>query len=185
MSRCQADSRKVSMRISPMAAAWLAMLATTLLSVPVWAQVPYIEGTWKLNVKASHFPGPPPQTHVRSYRLGPDGVLVGQAVVVEANGAPRFLIFAGKLNGQADREFDTQSAAQYLADGTIPPRTYTESPTPDDHRIKWVDRIGDRVLFSGERWVSPDGKTMSFTVLPPDNNDPAAQQLYVFDRTGP
>jgi hypothetical protein len=111
--------------------------------------------------------------------------LGSQAVVVEANGAPRFLIFAGKPDGWRDREFDTQAAAQYLADGTTPPRTYTESPTQDDHRIKWVDRIGDRILFSGERWVSRDGKTMSFTVGPTDNNDPAAQQLYVFDRTGP
>jgi hypothetical protein len=174
------------MRNTSTAIAGLAVVACVLSSAPVWAQVPYIEGTWKLNVKASQLRGaPPPQTHVRSYRLGPDGVLVGQAIVVEANGAPRFLIFAGKPNGQGDREFDTQSAAQYLANGTIPPRTYAESPTQDNHRIKWVDRIGDRVLFLGERWVSLDGKTMSFTVHPPENNDPTAQQLYVFDRTGP
>lgn len=160
------------------------MLATALSWAPAGAQVPYIEGRWKLNVPASQLLGdPPPQTHVRSYRLRADGVLVGQAVVVEANGEPRFLIFSGKIDGGGDREFDTQSAADYLANGTTPPRTYTESPTPDDHRIKWVDRMGDRVLFLGERWVSPDGKTMSISVHGPDND--ARQQLYVFDRTGP
>jgi hypothetical protein len=155
-----------------------ATLAVASLSAPVLAQVPYIQGTWTLNVAASHFPGPPPKSHVRSYRMGPDGVLVGQAVVVNANGNPNFLIFAAKPDGKDHPEFDTQSAARYLAAGSPPPRTYAEIPTPDDHRVKWVDKDGGRVVASGEKWVSPDGKTMSFTV---DGTD----QLFVFDRTGP
>jgi hypothetical protein len=155
-----------------------AALAIAALAGPAAAQAPYIEGTWRLNPAASHLPGPPPQSHVRSYRMGPDGVLVGLAVVVAANGTPGFLIFAAKPDGQDHPEFDTGAAARYLADGTPPPRTYAETPTADDHRVKWVDKAGGQVVAAGEKWVSADGKTMSFTV---DGTD----QLYVFDRTGP
>lgn len=156
------------------------------IATATYAQVPFIEGTWQLNVAASKFPGPPPQTHVRSYRMRQDGALVGTAVIVESNGNPRFLIFAGKPDGTGHPEFETQTAAQYLIDGTPPPRTYAEMPTDDDHKVKWIDKIGDRVLFSGERWVSKDGKTMAFTVDGLDRDGrPAPQQLFVFDRTGP
>lgn len=156
----------------------VAALAIASLSAPAPAQVPYIEGTWRLNVAASHLAGPPPQSHVRSYRMGPDGVLVGLAVVVTPNGAPNVLMFAAKPDGRDHPEFDTQTAARYLADGSAPPRTYAESPTQDDHRVRWVDKAGGRILASGEKWVSPDGKTMSFTV-------DGTEELDVFDRTGP
>jgi len=155
-----------------------ATFTIVLASAPAQAQVPYIVGSWTLNVAASHLPGPPPRSEVRSYRLRPDGVLVGLAVTVAPNGNPNFLIFAAKPDGQDHPEFDTGTAAQYLAAGTPPPRTYAEIPTPDDHRVKWVDKAGGRVLSSGEKWVSADGKTLSFTV---DGTD----QLNVFDRTGP
>jgi hypothetical protein len=155
-----------------------ASAAIASLSAPALAQVPFIVGTWTLDVAASHLPGPPPQKEVRSYRVGPDGVFVGQAVRIEPNGAPYFLMFAGKLGSQDYPEFDTRAAAQYLANGSVPPTTYAERPTPDDHRVRWVDKAGGRILASGEKWVSPDGKTMSFTVDGTEN-------LYVFDRTGP
>ena len=41
-----------------------------------------------------------------------------------------------------------------------------------------MDKADGRVIGSGEKWVSADGKTMSFNV---DGTD----QLFVFDRTGP
>ena len=155
-----------------------AILATALAAKPALAQLPYIQGTWTLNAAASHLPGPPPQREVRSYRVGPDGVYVGQAVSIDPDGRPSFLIFAGKLGSRDYPEFDTQTTAQYLASGSPPPRTYEESPTQDDHRVKWVDKAGGRILASGEKWVSPDGKTMSLTV-------DGTSELYVFDRTGP
>jgi hypothetical protein len=156
----------------------VAALAIAMLSTPVLAQVPYIVGTWTLNAAASRLPGPPPQSEVRRYRLRPDGTFVGYAVTIAPNGTPNFLMFAGKRDGQDYPEFDAQSAAQYLASGSAPTTSYAESPTPDDHRVKWLDKAGGRVIASGEKWVSPDGKTMSFTV-------DGTNQLFVFDRTGP
>src|SRR4051794_30061978 len=101
------------------------------------AQVPAVLGTWKLNVEASKFPGPPPRTHVRSYRLADNGFLIGVAVIVDAEGRPNFLQFAAKVDGKDYREFSTDSAGKYLSDGTPPPR------------VKWVDKAGGKLLFSG------------------------------------
>jgi hypothetical protein len=148
------------------------------------AQVPAIIGTWQLNVAASKFPGPPPQTHERSYRLNENGMLIGVAVIVDAQGRPSFLQFAAKVDGKDYPEFSTDSAAAYLSDGTRPPRTYAEIPTGDPLKVKWVDKAGGRLLFSGEKWVSADGKKLSFTLDTKDEQGKAVQYLYVFDRTG-
>ena len=149
------------------------------------AQVPAVLGTWKLNVPASKLPpGPPPQTQVRSYRMTDGGILVGIAVTIDAQGRPNFLQFAAKLDGKDYPEFSTDSAAKYLSDGTAPPRTYAEIPTADPLKVKWVDKAGGKLLFSGEKWVSADGKKMSFTLDTRDQQGKDVQYLYVFDRTG-
>src|SRR5262245_4715417 len=71
------------------------------------AQVPSIVGTWKFNPAASKFPGPAPQTHVRSYRVTEEGVLIGTAVIVDDQGRPNFLQFAQKIDGKDHPEFST------------------------------------------------------------------------------
>ena len=162
----------------------VAVLLAVLGSGVSHAQVPAIIGTWKLNVEASKFPGPPPQTHVRSYRMAEDGKLIGVAVIVDAQGRPNFLQFAAKIDGNDYPEFSTDSAAKYLRDGTTPPRTYAEIPTSDPLKVKWVDKQGGKLLFSGEKWVSADGKKLSFTVDTKDDKGKDVQLLYVFDRTG-
>lgn len=162
----------------------VAAVLITLGSGAVQAQVPAIIGTWKLNVEASKFPGPPPQTHVRSYRLAEDGKLIGVAVIVDAQGRPNFLQFVAKVDGKDYPEFSTDSAAKYLGDGSTPPRTYSEIPTSDPLKVKWVDKQGGKLLFSGEKWVSADGKKMSFTLDTKDQQGKDVQYLYVFDRTG-
>src|SRR5262245_7124739 len=95
---------KVIMKI---AASLVASLIIACSSGVSHAQVPAVLGTWKLNIAASKFPGPPPQTHVRSYRLDKDGVLVGVAVIVDAQGRPNFLQFAAKVDGKDHPEFST------------------------------------------------------------------------------
>jgi hypothetical protein len=148
------------------------------------AQVPFVIGTWKLNAQASKFPEPAPQSEVRSYRLADHGVLVGLAVFVDAQGRPGFLQFAAKPDGKDYPEFDTGSAARYLSDGTVPPRTYAEIPTSDPRKVHWVDKAGGKILVSGEKWVSKDGRQLAFTVDTRDDQGKKVQYLYVFDRTG-
>jgi hypothetical protein len=149
------------------------------------AQLPGVIGTWKLNVGASRFPEPPPQLHVRSYRLADNGVLIGLAVIVDSQGRPYFLQFAAKPDGKDYPEFSAESAANYLSNGTAPPRTYAETTTSDPHKVKWVDKAKGKILSSGEKWVSADGKRLSFTADTKDIHGKAVQYLYVFDRTGP
>jgi hypothetical protein len=66
----------------------------------------------------------------------------------------------------------------------VPPRTYAEIPTGDPLKVKWVDKVGGKLLFSGEKWVSIDGKKLSFTVDTKNEQGKDVQYLYVFDRTG-
>lgn len=148
------------------------------------AQVPAILGTWNFNAAASHFNGPAPQSHVRSYRLTEDGVLIGLAVIVDSQGRPNFLQFAAKPDGKDYPEFDSQSASQFLSHGTMPVRTYAEIPTSDPRRVKWIDKLDGTAIASGEKWVSEDGKRLSFTQDAHNDRGEKIQYVFVFDRTG-
>ena len=145
------------------------------------AQVPHILGTWTLNVAASRLPGPPPRTHVRKYSLGPDGTLVGLAVIVDANGNPDFLTFAARSDGKDYPEFNSQFLARWVVQGTKTSREYTETPV-DERTVDWADKFDGRVVASGQKWISPDGRTLSFTADSKDAQGQAVTFLYVFDR---
>jgi hypothetical protein len=122
---------------------------------------------------------------VRSYRLADNGVLIGLAVIVDSQGRPYFLQFAAKPDGKDYPEFSADSAANYLSNGKAPSRTYAETPTSDPLKVKWADKREGKIIGSGEKWVSADGKRLSFTVDTKNEQGNAAQYLYVFDRTGP
>jgi hypothetical protein len=162
------------------ATAWLALF-TLLGAAAAHAQAPHILGNWKLNVEASRLPGPAPQTHIRRYSIGPDGMLIGLAIVVDAEGTPTFLQFAAKPDGKDYPEFDANSAARYLSDGTPPLATYAETPL-DSHTVEWTDKYAGRVTFSGRKWVSVDGKTMSITAVTKNDRNEEIEFLFVFDR---
>jgi hypothetical protein len=152
------------------------------LSTPVHAQVPHVIGNWRLNAAASRLPGPAPQTHVRRYSLAPDGTtLIGLAVTVDAQGNPSFLQFAAKPDGKDYPELDSRTAAQYLMDGSPPPATYAETPI-DARTVEWVDKYQGRVTASGRKWVSEDGRTLTFTAVVSDERNEQREFLFVFDR---
>jgi len=163
------------------------LLASVLLlctASAVRAQVPDIVGTWKFNAAASKLPaGAPPQSDVRRYSLMPDGTLVGLAVIVDAHGVPTFLQFAARPDGKDYPEFDSGTAAQYLKDGSPPPRTYSEKPV-DARTVEWVDKRNGTIVGRGRKWVSADGKTLSFTSEGSGADGRRVEYLFVFDRTG-
>jgi hypothetical protein len=146
-----------------------------------YAQVPQIVGNWRLDVAASRFPGPAPQTHVRRYSITPDGTVIGLAVIVDAEGTPSFLQFAAKPDGKDYPEFDANSAAKYLMDGTPPPATYAETPV-DSHTVEWTDKYEGRVALSGRKWISPDGQTMTIMAVVKNERNEDVELLFVFDR---
>jgi hypothetical protein len=145
------------------------------------AQLPYILGTWKLNAAASHLPGPPPQVHVRRYSLAPDGTLIGLAVTVDAKGNPDFLQFAAKSDGKDYSEFNSRFLAAWQIGGTKTPREYAEEPI-DSHSVRWMDKYDGKVVASGKKWVSEDGKTLSFTSNGKNAKGEDVVYLFVFDR---
>jgi len=145
------------------------------------AQVPHIIGNWKLNAAASRLPGPTPQTDIRRYSVGPDGTLIGLAVIVDADGTPSFLQFAAKPDGKDYPEFDASSAAKYLMDGSPPPATYAETPV-DSHTVEWTDKYDGRVTLSGRKWVSADGQTLTITASAKNERNEDIEFLFVFDR---
>jgi hypothetical protein len=145
------------------------------------AQLPYIVGTWKLNTAASQLPGPPPQTHVRRYSLAEDGTLIGLAVVVNADGTPDFLQFAAKSDGNDYAEFNSRFLAQLQIDGTKTPREYSETPI-DAHTVAWADKYDGKVVASGKKWVSEDGRTLTFSSTSTNSRGEKVEYLYVFDR---
>jgi hypothetical protein len=156
-------------------------LALCWVALGAHAQVPQVVGNWRLNVAASRVPGPAPQTHVRRYSVGPDGTVIGLAVIVDADGTPSFLQFAAKPDGKDYPEFDAGSAAKYLMDGSPPLATYAETPV-DSHTVEWTDKYDGRVTFSGQRSVSPDGQTMTITAVVKNERNEDLELLFVFDR---
>ena len=156
-------------------------LALGWMALGAHAQVPHIIGNWKLNAAASRLPGPAPQTDIRRYSVGPDGTLIGLAVIVAADGTPSFLQFAAKPDGKDYPEFDASSAAKYLMDGSPPPATYAETPV-DSHTVEWTDKYDGRVTLSGRKWVSPDGQTLTITAVVKNERNEDVEFLFVFDR---
>ena len=152
-----------------------------LASLDVEAQVPYIVGTWRLNVEASRLPGPPPQMHVRRYSMLDDGTLVGLAVFIDPRGNPGFLQFAAKPDGKDYAEYESQLLAGLQAGGATSKRTYSETPI-DSHTVEWADKLDGRVIASGRKWVSADGRTLSFTQTAKNGKGGESEFLFVFDR---
>jgi hypothetical protein len=152
-----------------------------LASLDANAQAPYIVGTWQLNVAASRMPGPPPQVHVRRYSLLDDGMLVGIAVFVDARGNPGFLQFAARADGKDYAEYDSPLLAAFQARGVTSRRTYSETPV-DSHTVEWADKLDGRVIASGKKWVSADGRTLFFTQRAKNDKGEETEFLYVFDR---
>lgn len=173
------------MRFAQKFVASIAGLAFAAWATVAQAQVPHIIGTWELNADASQMSGPGVQSDIRSYRLTDDGVLIGLAIIVGANGEPFFLQFAAKPDGGDYPEFDAGTAAQYLIDGTAPARTYAEIPTDDPRRVRWIDKANGEIIAQGEKWVSEDGQTLTVAVDEEDENGQAVRTLFVYDRTGP
>ncbi len=164
------------------------MRATTIIgstlvacSAAAHAQVPYILGTWKLNVAASKMARPAPQTHVRRYSLAPDGTLIGLAVIVDAHGNPDFLQFAAKSDGKDYSEFNSRFLAALQIDGGKSPRQYSETPI-DAHTVAWEDKYEGKVIASGKKWVSKDGRTLTFTSEGRNARGERVEYRYVFDK---
>jgi hypothetical protein len=116
-----------------------------------FAQGDPLIGTWKLNLTKSKFdPGPPPQSSTMHYEPAGQGFR-DTVTGVDAQGKP------------------TTSAFMMIYDGKFYPTTgvigYDASAFTrvDDHTVTYIRTLAGKVVATGTRALSRDGKTLTFT----------------------
>ncbi len=123
------------------------------------AQLPHILGSWKLNGAASIYPGPVPQSQVRTYSSQEDDFLLGVVVTVDAQGNADFLQVAARPDGRDYPEYDSFLLAQLQMSEKRTMATYSEQPV-DDHAVAWMDKMNGVAYITGTRRVSEDGRSL-------------------------
>lgn len=138
---------------------FLFALAVWVQSSPAVAQVPHIIGSWKLNGEASSYPGPLPQSQVRTYAPLDDGFLLGVVVTIDAQGTAGFLQFAARPDGLEYPEYDNFLLAELQMSEKQSLATYSEQPV-NDRTVEWVDKFEGEISATGTRQVSADGQSL-------------------------
>jgi hypothetical protein len=123
------------------------------------AQLPHILGSWKLNGDASTYPGPLPQSQVRTYSSLEDDFLLGMVVTVDAQGNADFLQVTARPDGRDYPEYDSFLLAQLQMSDKRTAATYSEQPV-DDRTVAWVDKMNGVAYITGTRQVSDDGRSL-------------------------
>jgi hypothetical protein len=129
-----------------------------------FSQTDPLIGTWKLNLAKSTFdPGPPPRSGMMHYSAAGRhfrDILTG----VDAQGRPTKSVFIMAYDGKFHR---TTGVVGYDA------RAFTRV---DDHTVTFIRTLAGKVVATGTRLLSEDGRTLTFNVAggtgkaPPYNN---------------
>lgn len=145
------------------------------------AQLPHIIGSWKLNGEASTYPGPLPQSQVRTYSSLENDFLLGVVVTIDAKGNVDFLQVAARPDGRDYPEYDSFLLAQLQMSDKRTMATYSEQPV-DDHSVAWVDKLDGVAYITGTRQVSEDGQSLviEFAVRNPEGE--AQEFRLVYDK---
>jgi len=150
----------------------LTIVATTIWSgVPVTGQAPDPQlGTWVLNLAKSTFkPGPPPRSQTRTFESTDRGVkytLDG----IDANGKPTHVEYIANFDGK-----------DYPLTG---------APDSDTIALKRIDaytldvtlKKNGKVVFTGKRMISKDGKTATVTNKGINAEGQPIDNVLVFDK---
>ncbi len=147
-----------------------AVMLAAMLGTASAASVPNpVLGTWKLNMRKSHFsPGPSPQSQTRTYSPAADGMTVSTSTV-GADGKSSTRTFPARYDGKPFpvTGFDAVTA---MALKKVDERTAEISL-----------RHADKVIPTAKRIVSGDGKTMAITYERP-GADPAIHNVSIYDK---
>jgi hypothetical protein len=126
-------------------------IAGATFSPTVLAQSDPLLGTWKLNLAQSEYsPGPAPQSSTMHYEPAGEG-FKDTVTGLDAQGRPSTRVF------------------MMIYDGQFHPTTgvtgYDESAFTriDDYTVVYVRRLRGKVVATGTRVMSRDGKTLTFT----------------------
>lgn len=144
-------------------------LAIAFLISPVSGQTsdPAI-GTWELNLAKSTFhPGPPPNSTSRTYSVVADGVKMS-ADLVNAEGKRSHVEYTAKFDGN-DYPFVGSQTIDTISLKRI-----------DEFTTRWTLKKAGKVVGTGKREVSKDGKTM--VAASKNAKGEASGDVLVFDR---
>jgi hypothetical protein len=119
-------------------------------------------GTWVLNVSRSKFTSPPPKSFVERYELRPDGYFVSTRSIVTKDGDPAFQQSIFKYDGKDYEFYDNSSLAEFLASGKRA-TLMIGAKVIDAYTVEYFVKAVGKIISTGTRTVSRDGKTMIFS----------------------
>lgn len=147
------------------------MLASAVLfftSLSAQAADPTVAGTWELNVAKSKSTSPMPKSQTRTYEV--DGVRETMtAKGVDAQGKETFTQFTATTDGK-DSPFKAPGADTIALTRV------------DAWTNSYVAKNAGKVVWSGTRTISKDGKTMTITAKGSDAAGKPRDDTQVFDR---
>lgn len=153
---------------------FLSLLTVGLLSLAAFsfsearAEEPTIAGTWELNVAASKSTDPMPKSATRVYEvIGNSEKLSGTVVTADGKTIP--IGFTATLDGK-------DSPSQN-------PGVDTVVLTPVDAlTVNYLTKLAGKVMYSGSRVLSKDGKIMTLTANGVNSAGKTVDSVMVFDR---
>lgn len=137
-----------------------------------WAQNDPLIGTWKLSLSKSMYdPGPPPQSSIQKYEsAGKDSYKITRDSV-DANGKPSHsestIVFDGKEHASANALGDSPS----IMDRRI-----------DSHNLEGMSMRGGKLVQVFLRFVSEDGRTLTFKTMGINAERTWFSRVEVFDK---
>jgi hypothetical protein len=149
----------------------LVMIVIAAAAVELAAQdVDPIVGTWELNVaKSKYNPGPAPKSETRTY------VIAGQDVQattkgVDGSGKPTARSWTMSYDGK-DRPMTGDPDSDTLSLKRVDPST-----------VAFTQKRAGKVVITGTRTISPDGKTMTIMAKGTDANGQTFDDVEVFEK---
>jgi len=146
------------------------VVATSGVAIAEAAAPDPVIGTWQLNVSKSKFtPGPAPKSETRTYsQSGPSITLVIKRVGADGNEMTSQATY--QLDGKdypwtGDPSFDSLSVKQV-----------------DSNTVKFTQKKAGKVVSTGSRTVSKDGKTLTLKSKGTTAKDEKSENVGVFDK---
>ena len=148
----------------------IAAVAILALASSVWAQNDPLIGTWKLNLSKSVYdPGPPPRSLVHKYESVGKDTYKNSRDLVDANGKSSHreltLAFDGKEHPRAN-----------------PSSRSTMDRRIDAYNLEGMSMEGGKLITVFMRFISLDGKTLTFKTMGTDAEGKPFSRVEVFDK---
>ena len=148
-----------------------ALLLVTATALAAGSSADPVVGTWTLNVaKSKVSPGPPPKSETRTYSESADGTTMLTSRTVSAEGKEDTVSMSYKADGKdypvtGSPAFDTVSVKRISS-----------------HSVSYSVKKAGKVVVTGRRTVSKDGKELTLTGTGTDKSGAKVAQTMVYDK---